>query len=69
MKRKQRDEAATSLVPPSEETSGLELDPGCNDQSIPASPITMMSPAGERNAKKAGEQINYRTGTTIRRQP
>ncbi len=37
------------------------------DEDIPASPITMMSEAGRRNAIKAGQQIDYRTGM-IRRQ-
>lgn len=74
--RRQRDtkelrsseEVGTELVPPSEASSGEELDPGCNDQDIPASPITMMSPAGERNARQAGNVVNWRIGT-LRGQP
>jgi hypothetical protein len=67
MKNKQRDETETELVPPSEESSGEELDPGCSlDQDIPASPVTMMSEAGRRNAEKAGERIDYKT-SQIRR--
>ncbi len=64
--KKLRDETETELVPETEASEGLELDPGCNDQDIPASPITMMSEAGRRNAQKAGAVVNWRTGT-IRR--
>ncbi len=63
---KSKADTTTELVPPSEESSGLELDPGCTDQEIPASPITMMSERGRRNAQKAGERIDYKT-SQIRR--
>lgn len=63
--KKQREQDETQLVPQSEETEGLTLDPGCNDEAVQ---ITMLSEAGRRNAIKAGSQVNWRTGT-IRRQP
>lgn len=65
-KQRQRDETETELVPPSEESSGQTLDPGCYDEAEPR--ITMLSEAGRRNAIKAGEQIDYRT-SMIRRRP
>lgn len=61
--KRQREAEDTELIPPSEASEGQELDPGCNDQDIPTSPITMMSPEGRRNAQKAGAQVNWRTGT------
>ncbi len=67
--QRQRKEEDTELVPESEESSGETLDPGCSyDQNIPTSPITMMSPDGQRNARKAGAVVNWRSGT-LRRQP
>ncbi len=59
--RQRKPEEDTELVPPS--------DPGCSyDEDIPVPALTMMSPRGERNAKQAGNVVNWRT-STIRRQP
>lgn len=69
MKRKQQkdeSETETTLIPPSEESEGLELDPGCNDEEAPS--ITMMSERGRRNAARVGAVVNWRN-TTIRRTP
>lgn len=62
---KQRDETE-QMIPPSQESEGTELDPGCYDQAAPR--ITMMSPAGERNAKAAGNVVDWRN-SMIRRTP
>jgi len=64
--RLQREQNDTELVPPSEESSGQTLDPACYDEAAPQ--ITMMSERGERNARAAGNQVDWRS-SMIRRQP
>lgn len=68
MKNKQHmDETETELVPESEASSGMALDPPCEDD-MPGIHLTMMSERGRSNALRAGNQVRWRD-TMVRRTP